>query len=284
MSISSWVYISADQNEQSHYLMDGRINSRDTANPFFSSTGTGSLWSRLYVDATEVAVAWSSLPIGYWFHLHLESSVFFNTPMHIMSSKFFSWSNAAAPLGCLQGLTSDLAFWDRALTPDELSELAGIDHGGPEQGTRRHLLAYDQGNLPAAIVAYYAIEMSHDKAMTDQVGGYADAELRNGASVEPYGPFNDPANSPRPPPSPPPLPSMLATTATLSTTSISSRRGAAAIASIAAADAFPFPASALSTLSATTSAHFVLAYSSSDRGTVSAYYFHRLSNTSANCK
>jgi hypothetical protein len=45
----------------------------------------GQLWQRLYVDGSEAALSWDSLPFGRWGHVHLEAGYVFQDNLNVMS-------------------------------------------------------------------------------------------------------------------------------------------------------------------------------------------------------
>eukprot|EP00854_Cymbomonas_tetramitiformis_P026086 gene26086-31949_t len=81
-SISIWVWKDSDQPQPHHYLLDARFGA---PNGYFSNLLHGPHWTGMFIDGIPVAYNFSYLPVGDWFHLHIESDELMNDNVNFMS-------------------------------------------------------------------------------------------------------------------------------------------------------------------------------------------------------
>lgn len=78
----------------------------------------GTDWSALYVNGYNVSIAWDSLVVDEWAHIHLEALYSFEDDIDIFARV------ASGDLGCLKGRLASVYLWDRTLPHAELAQIA----------------------------------------------------------------------------------------------------------------------------------------------------------------
>ncbi|KAK3238374.1 hypothetical protein CYMTET_51610 [Cymbomonas tetramitiformis] len=147
-SITMWVYKTTDQPMpygNPIYFLDARYS---VFEGYFGNSIMGDIWANgtMYVNSTQVPVAWDNIPTDGWGHVHIEAAFPFSDDLNVMS-RVHSGAADHFP-GCLKGRLSEIYYWDRTLT----QEIIDIIFTGFNQVPRWGLMGFwaleeGQGNF-----------------------------------------------------------------------------------------------------------------------------------------
>ncbi|KAK3287837.1 hypothetical protein CYMTET_4673 [Cymbomonas tetramitiformis] len=151
LSVTFWLKVDTYQPLQGVtpiYVMDARYGDPEG---LFSTSTSGLLWERLFVDGVSMEVSFESLPIGVWTHLHFEAHHAFSDDLNFMSHVVEG--DVDYHVGNLKGLLAEVYLWDRWVLNYELAQM---------------LLGFDYQMLPLqGLVAVYALEEGEGKRAYD---------------------------------------------------------------------------------------------------------------------
>eukprot|EP00854_Cymbomonas_tetramitiformis_P007687 gene7687-9150_t len=127
LSVTFWLKVDTYQPLQGVtpiYVMDARYGDPEG---LFSTSTSGLLWERLFVDGVSMEVSFESLPIGVWTHLHFEAHHAFSDDLNFMSHVVEG--DVDYHVGNLKGLLAEVYLWDRWVLNYELAQmLLGFDY------------------------------------------------------------------------------------------------------------------------------------------------------------
>lgn len=83
---------------------------------YFSRVATGVSWAALYVDAVNMPVTWSSLPVARWAHVHVQAAA----PFHSAITVFARKTPQPGINNFLVGSLASLYLWGRPLFLSEV--------------------------------------------------------------------------------------------------------------------------------------------------------------------
>jgi hypothetical protein len=112
-SIGMWLFLTGGGSDWV-YILDARTGMANSWITFFSSGGIGSAWTGMHINANQVTVSYTNIPLNTWFYLYVDSASL-NTSAITFMNRF------SGPGGAI-GRLSNIQIYNRTLTQEELQQ------------------------------------------------------------------------------------------------------------------------------------------------------------------